>query len=41
VRRADIAYQNNAAIYDMLLKASAETTITIAADPKLSALASA
>ncbi len=31
---ADIAYQNKAAIYDMLFKASAETTLTIAADPK-------
>ena len=31
---ADIAYQNKAAIYDILLKTSAETLITIAADPK-------
>ena len=31
---ADIAYQNKAAIYDILFKASAETMITIAADPK-------
>jgi hypothetical protein len=31
---ADIAYQNKAAIYDLLFKASAETLITIAADPK-------
>ncbi|NCF81435.1 MAG: IS91 family transposase, partial [Proteobacteria bacterium] len=31
---ADIAYQNKAAVYDILLKASAETLITIAADPK-------
>src|SRR5512142_795609 len=31
---ADIAYQNKAAIYDVLFKASAETLITIAADPK-------
>src|SRR5215813_3189545 len=31
---ADIAYQNKAVIYDILLKASAETMITIAADPK-------
>jgi hypothetical protein len=31
---ADIAYQNKAPIYDMLLTASAETTIAIAADPK-------
>jgi hypothetical protein len=31
---ADIAYQNKAAIYDILFKTSAETLITIAADPK-------
>jgi hypothetical protein len=31
---ADIAYQNKAAIYDLLFKAAAETLITIAADPK-------
>ena len=31
---ADIAYQNKAAIYDLLFKASAETMVTIAADPK-------
>jgi len=31
---ADIAYQNKALIYDLLLKVSAETLITIAADPK-------
>src|SRR5262249_3467347 len=31
---ADIAYQNKALIYDLLFKASAETLITIAADPK-------
>jgi len=31
---ADIAYHNKAIIYDILLKASAEATITIAADPK-------
>jgi hypothetical protein len=31
---ADIAYQNKAVIYDLLFKASAETTVTIAADPK-------
>src|SRR5258708_5341995 len=31
---ADIAYQNKATIYDILFKASAETMITIAADPK-------
>jgi hypothetical protein len=31
---SDIAYQNKAAIYDILFKASAETMSTIAADPK-------
>jgi hypothetical protein len=31
---ADIAYQNKAVIYDLLFRASAETLITIAADPK-------
>jgi hypothetical protein len=31
---ADIAYQNKAAIYDILFTASAETMATIAADPK-------
>jgi Putative transposase/Transposase zinc-binding domain len=31
---ADIAYQNKAAVYDLLFKAAAETLITIAADPK-------
>src|SRR6202162_1773023 len=31
---ADIAYQNKAVIYDILFNASAETMITIAADPK-------
>jgi hypothetical protein len=31
---ADIAFQNRAVIYDLLFKASAETLITIAADPK-------
>ena len=30
----DIAYQNKAVIYDLLFKASAETTLTIAADPE-------
>jgi hypothetical protein len=30
----DIAYQNKAVVYDLLFKASAETTLTIAADPK-------
>jgi hypothetical protein len=32
-RIVDIAYQNKAVIYDLLFKASAETTLTIAADP--------
>jgi hypothetical protein len=31
---ADIAYHNKAVIYDILFKASAETLITVAADPK-------
>jgi hypothetical protein len=31
---ADIAYQNKAVIYDLLFKLSAETMLTIAADPK-------
>ena len=31
---ADIAYQNKAVIYDLLFKAAADTTLTIAADPK-------
>ena len=31
---ADIAYQNKAVIYGLLMKASAETTLQIAADPK-------
>jgi putative transposase/transposase-like zinc-binding protein len=31
---ADIAYQNKALVYDILFKASAETLMTIAADPK-------
>ena len=30
----DIAYQNKAVIYDLLFKAAAETTLTIAADPR-------
>jgi hypothetical protein len=33
-RIADIAYQNKRVIYDLLFKAAAETTITIADDPK-------
>ncbi|MFL6796754.1 MAG: IS91 family transposase [Xanthobacteraceae bacterium] len=31
---SDIAYQNKAVVYDLLFKASAQTLITIAADPK-------
>ncbi|MFZ2103763.1 MAG: IS91 family transposase, partial [Roseiarcus sp.] len=31
---ADIAYHNKAAVYDLLFKASSETLMTIAADPK-------
>src|SRR3979490_348459 len=31
---AAIAYQNKAVVYDLLFRASAETTLTIAADPK-------
>jgi hypothetical protein len=31
---AAIAYQNKAVIYDLLFKASSETMLTIAADPK-------
>ena len=34
VAHGEIAYHNKAAIYDMLFKASAETVMTIAADPK-------
>jgi hypothetical protein len=33
-RIADIAYQNKGVIYDLLFKASSETMLTIAADPK-------
>ncbi len=33
-RIADIAYHNRAAVYDLLFKASAETMLTIASDPK-------
>ena len=29
-----VAYQNKRVIYDLLMKAAAETTLTIAADPK-------
>ena len=31
---ADLAYQNKAVIYDLLFKAAADTTLTIAADPR-------
>jgi hypothetical protein len=31
---ADIAYHNKAVVYDLLFKASAETVLTIAADPR-------
>ena len=31
---ADIAYQNKAVVYDLLFRATAETVLTIAADPK-------
>jgi len=31
---ADIAYQNKRLVYDLLMRASAETTLTIAADPR-------
>ena len=37
----DIAYQNKAVIYDLLFRASAETMLTIAADPSISAPESA
>ena len=33
-RLRDVAYQNKRVIYDLLMKAAAETTLTIAADPK-------
>jgi hypothetical protein len=33
-RIADIAYQNKAVIYDLLFRASSQTMLTIAADPK-------
>lgn len=32
---ADIAFHNKALTYDLLFKAASETTLTIAADPKL------
>ena len=31
---ADIGYRNKAVLYDLLFKVSAETMLTIAADPK-------
>jgi Transposase zinc-binding domain len=31
---ADIAWQNKAVVYDLLFRAAAETTLTIAADPR-------
>ena len=31
---ADIAYQNKSAVYGLLFKASAQTLLTIAADPR-------
>jgi len=31
---ADLAYQNKAVIYDLLFKASSETVLATAADPK-------
>ena len=34
IRVSTIAYQNKAVIYDLVFKASAETLLTIAADPK-------
>jgi hypothetical protein len=33
-RLRDVAYHNKRVIYDLLMKAAAETTLTIAADPK-------
>ena len=33
-RLRDVAYQNKRVVYDLLMKAAAETTLTIAADPK-------
>jgi len=33
-RLRDIAYQNKRVVYDLLMKAAAETTLTISADPK-------
>ena len=33
-RLRGIAYQNKRVVYDLLMKAAAETTLTIAADPK-------
>jgi hypothetical protein len=33
-RLRDIAYQNKRVVYDLLMKAAAETTLAIAADPR-------
>jgi len=30
----DVAYQNKRVVYDLLMKAAAETTLAIAVDPK-------
>jgi hypothetical protein len=38
---ADIAWQNKAVVYDLLFRAASETMLTIAADPGISAPASA
>jgi hypothetical protein len=32
---ADIAYQNKRVVYDLLMKASAQTTLAIAAEPRV------
>jgi len=34
MHRSQIAYQNKRVVYDLLMKAAAETTLAIAADPK-------
>ena len=38
---ADIAWQNKAAVYDLIFRAASETMMTIAADPRIWAPASA
>jgi hypothetical protein len=38
---AEIAYQNKATVYDLLFRAAAETLLTLAADPAISAPVSA